>query len=63
MQSPQDLYESNKFVNNHDQRLMIKCEKKWKIIDLMTHLRKKKKISMPIPEVNLYRLHYDSKNQ
>jgi len=41
---------------------MIKCEKKWKIIDLMTDLRKKKKISMPIPEVNLYRMNYDSKN-
>lgn len=59
MQVNKDIYLDECFSKNDSQRLMIKCEKKEKIIDLLTRLRKKK-ISMP-KELNLYRVRYDGK--
>ena len=38
----------------------MKCEKKEKIVDMLTKLRKKKKLSM-IKDLNLYRVRYDYK--
>ena len=57
MQSPEDVYEYEDFKNNNEQRFMMKIEKNYKIIDLLTKLRKKR-ISPPA-DLNLYRVRYD----
>lgn len=42
MQFPDDLYNADKFYFNDEQRLMLKFEKKCKIIDLLTKVRRKR---------------------
>jgi hypothetical protein len=42
MQIPDDVYLEEKFNNNDSQRLMLKFEKKSKIIDLIAKIRRKR---------------------
>ena len=42
MQVPDDIYYTDKFSDNDEQRLMLKFEKKSKIIDLLTKVRRKR---------------------
>lgn len=63
MQSTHDIYFGPKFSENHEQRLMLKCDKKEKIIDLLTRLRKKRKLGILPKDLNIYRLAYQGKQQ
>jgi hypothetical protein len=62
MQIPDDVYLEEKFNNNDSQRLMLKFEKKSKIIDLIAKIRRKRQISS-VKEVNLYRLTYNKRDR
>ena len=42
MQIPDDVYPEERFISNDSQRLMLKFEKKSKIIDLLTKIRRKR---------------------
>ena len=57
MQTPDDIYENPKFQHNEKQRLMLKFNKKQKLIDLLTAIRKK--VKYPLNEISLYRLRFD----
>jgi hypothetical protein len=57
MQMPDDVYSNSRFASNDEQRLMMKVDKKLKIIDLLTRIRKKRQISN-LKELNLYRVTY-----
>jgi len=55
MQFPDDVYLEERFAKNDQQRLMLKFEKKSKIIDLVTKVRRKRQIGST-KEINLYRM-------
>jgi hypothetical protein len=62
MQIPDDVYFDKRFSQNDSQRLMLKFEKKSKIIDLLTKIRRKRQISS-VKEANLYRVTYNKRDK
>ena len=62
MQTPDDVYDSDQFTKNDYQRLLLKFDKKSKILDLLTKVRRKRVIKN-IKEINLYRLHYSRRDK
>jgi hypothetical protein len=54
MQTPDDIFQEPKFSINHEQRLKLKVNKKEKLVELMTKIRKKTKY--PIKDLAIYKL-------
>ncbi len=59
-QTPDDIYENQRFYENDEQRLMLKMSKKSKIVDLLTLIRKKAKY--PPNDLHIFRVKYTKKN-
>jgi len=62
IQVPDDIYNADRFAFNDEQRLMLKFEKKGKIIDLLTKVRRKRKIKS-VKELNVYRVNFSKRDQ
>lgn len=58
-QVPDDIYPWEKFYSNDEQRLMLKINKRSKVIDLLTLIRRK--IKYPAKDLLLFRVKFNRK--
>lgn len=63
MQVPADVYPGPKFSHNDDQRLLMKFDKKAKYVDLISNIKRKRKLCIPSSDLCLYRVNYDARNK
>lgn len=60
-QTADDIYKSKRFSENEDQRMIVKINKRRKIVDLLSLIRMK--TNYPLHELLIYRVKYSRKMQ